>query len=91
MAFSFLLSSARLSPFHIFADEYAVDLSIIVTGHIGLPQGACVAGTDDKWIDSPNEGIIPMCEPGLGELGKNERPKQSICVHDITRNRRPQE
>src|SRR5665647_2117820 len=64
-----------------------MNISIVGTGYVGLVSGACLAETgaivncidvNQSKIDSLNEGIMPIYEPGLEDLVKRNVLKERL-------------
>jgi len=64
-----------------------MNISIVGTGYVGLVSGACLAETgavvncidvNQSKIDSLNEGIMPIYEPGLEDLVKRNVQKERL-------------
>ena len=64
-----------------------MNISIVGTGYVGLVSGACLAETgaivncidvNQQKIDSLNEGIMPIYEPGLEDLVKRNVQKERL-------------
>jgi UDPglucose 6-dehydrogenase len=64
-----------------------MNISIVGTGYVGLVSGACLAETgavvncidvNQQKIDSLNEGIMPIYEPGLEDLVKRNVIKERL-------------
>ena len=64
-----------------------MNICIFGTGYVGLVTGACLADSghnvfcidiDQSKIDRLNKGIIPIYEPGLGELVKRNLSTKRI-------------
>ncbi len=58
-----------------------MDIAVIGCGYVGLVSGVCLAAlghkvhavdTDESKVKSLREGVVPIYEPGLSELIKNE-------------------
>src|ERR1043165_6428447 len=58
-----------------------MDIAVIGCGYVGLGSGVCLAAlghkvhavdTDESKVKSLREGVVPIYEPGLSELIKNE-------------------
>jgi len=64
-----------------------MNISIVGTGYVGLVSGACLAETgavvncidvNQSKIDSLNEGIMPIYEPGLEDIVKRNVHKERL-------------
>ncbi len=65
----------------------SMNISIVGTGYVGLVSGACLAETgaivncidvNQSKIDSLNEGIMPIYEPGLEDIVKRNVQKERL-------------
>jgi UDPglucose 6-dehydrogenase len=64
-----------------------MNISIVGTGYVGLVSGACLAETgavvncidvNQSKIDSLNNGIMPIYEPGLEDIVKRNVQKERL-------------
>jgi UDPglucose 6-dehydrogenase len=69
------------------------NVAVIGTGYVGLVTGACLSemghqvicvDNDKKKVAMLKKGVMPIYEPGLGELVlKNVKKKRIVFTHDI--------
>ena len=79
------------------AGIFLMKIAVIGTGYVGLVTGTCFADSgndvtcvdiDQAKIDRLNRGEIPIYEPGLAELVRDNQAAERLHVHDRPGRRR---